>query len=161
MRWPRPTLDTFPNAYGGCTVCCTLLAVPELSKPPQVTCREADDSGRRRYAMRPGSCRSWSCLWAEGLIPADAAYRPDLLGLVFDLRVVAGRPLVMAFEVWAGASESEKAAGLLDDLARQYHVLLISPGRVVSGWRGKKRIAGLFDEADSASPEASSRSPVR
>lgn len=153
MRWPLPTVDVLlPNACGGCTACCTLLAVPELSKAAQVPCREAYKTGCRSYATRPGSCREWSCLWAQGLVPTDAANRPDRMGMVFELRVVAGRPIVIAYEVRAGSSETEKSSELLDDLARQYHVLLISPGRVVSGWRGRERTAGLFDEQNSPSP---------
>lgn len=61
----------------GCTVCCTLLAVEEIRKPPQKRCIYIEDitpdsipqsveRGRCGiYESRPQSCREFECLWLQ------------------------------------------------------------------------------------------------
>ena len=70
---------------GGCTLCCTLLGVNELSKPAGQQC-VFEDRGRgcRIYAERPQVCRSFQCLWLRdpALLPNDDQ-RPDRSHVVF------------------------------------------------------------------------------
>jgi hypothetical protein len=64
---------------GGCTLCCTLLGVTELSKPAGQQCVFEDRGGGCRiYGERPQVCRSFQCLWLRdpALLPSDDQ-RPD------------------------------------------------------------------------------------
>jgi hypothetical protein len=70
---------------GTCTLCCTLVPVPSLDKPAGKRCQFARFSkGCTIYARRPGSCRTWACLW---LIDASTAGlpRPDRAHYVIDM----------------------------------------------------------------------------
>lgn len=72
---------------GGCTLCCTLVAVAEIGKRPFLPCAylepiAAVKPGCAIYEKRPPSCRHWSCQFVlEGW---DEELRPDRCGIVFD-----------------------------------------------------------------------------
>ena len=52
------------RSCGDCTMCCTLLGVGDLNKPPDVWCRHCtDDRGCSIYDSRPQSCRDFICDW--------------------------------------------------------------------------------------------------
>ena len=94
--------------------------------------------GCSRYAFRPESCRSWSCLWRVGLFDAESD-RPDKRGLVFDVtgKVPALWPgptyqALVAREARSGAFEENEA--WLDELSSTNVVVLVFPeGRRVLG----------------------------
>ena len=47
---------------GSCTLCCKILAVQEIEKPPGRLCVHCKEGrGCRIYAERPHSCRSFNC----------------------------------------------------------------------------------------------------
>ena len=48
----------------GCSLCCTLLAVNELTKPAGVACQHSD-GGCSIYPDRPTTCRQFKCLWLD------------------------------------------------------------------------------------------------
>jgi hypothetical protein len=55
---------------GGCTLCCKVLAIPELEKPKDVWCRHCViGEGCKIYEQRPTPCREFNCAWlqSEGL----------------------------------------------------------------------------------------------
>ena len=60
-----PTRQSSPLAgrdCNGCTLCCKLLSIEELEKPPAVMCEHcADGSGCTIYADRPTECRGFFC----------------------------------------------------------------------------------------------------
>jgi hypothetical protein len=60
---------------GPCTLCCTAMAVPELSKPAGVECEHVTPTGCGIYDERPASCASFACLWLRGVDGLDR--RPD------------------------------------------------------------------------------------
>ena len=64
----------------GCTVCCTVLAVPEAHSPEGHPCDHVCERGCAIYAARPESCRGFACGWAAGMVPADL--RPDRCGVL-------------------------------------------------------------------------------
>lgn len=66
------------RACGGCTLCCTALAVPELNKPNGVPCVHLTPEGCGIYEDRPESCRVFQCAWLQGAGPRDT--RPDRTG---------------------------------------------------------------------------------
>ena len=153
---------TNERACGSCTACCTAQGVKELGKPAGVPCshlaiQETQKTtaslfagsagsavhgtlvgGCSRYATRPESCRSWSCLWRVGFFDADKD-RPDRRGLVFDVtgKVPALWPgpthqALIAREARPGAFEENEA--WLDELSSKSVVVLVFPeGRRVLG----------------------------
>ena len=56
------------RACGECTVCCTVMAVPELHKPNRRACDHVCDEGCAIHAERPQDCRDFHCLWLLSLI---------------------------------------------------------------------------------------------
>lgn len=52
------------NTCDGCTLCCKLLAIPELKKPVNTNCTHCSVGvGCNIYQSRPGSCRKFNCLY--------------------------------------------------------------------------------------------------
>jgi len=52
------------NQCGDCTLCCKLLGVRELAKPPMQWCQHCSIGvGCRIYERRPNECRNFDCLW--------------------------------------------------------------------------------------------------
>jgi hypothetical protein len=58
-------------------MCCRMMGVAELAKLPGVWCTHARKrDGCAIYEERPGSCRSFSCVWLASTIAPDEL-RPD------------------------------------------------------------------------------------
>lgn len=90
-----------PRRCRECTECCTVLSVHEMEKPADTACTFCTRGGCSIYEARPGSCRTFTCAWLQGLF-ADKD-RPDRLGVIFaaqDTRI--GHTLVV-FEIREGA----------------------------------------------------------
>jgi hypothetical protein len=52
------------RACGDCTLCCKVMAIEELSKPPGQWCGHCQPGrGCRIYDDRPAECRDFNCLW--------------------------------------------------------------------------------------------------
>lgn len=97
---------------GSCTLCCKLLPVPEISKPTGERCGSQCRKGCAIYAMRPTSCREWTCVWLLNKPEDDVGDmpRPDRCGYVLDMHfdyvVLADddtgeRNKVPCIQVWA------------------------------------------------------------
>src|SRR5690348_6121196 len=97
---------------GGCTACCTVLAVRELDKPMRWACDHVHCAGCRIYDTRPPSCREFHCRWLRGSVGADDALRPDRCGVMFDgfFSVTRNRLRFVAFELWDGAFDGPAVA---------------------------------------------------
>jgi len=69
------------RSCAGCTLCCSLLSVAELDKPPMVRCVNCAASGCRIYAQRPTECRQFYCgyLLKEQL---DQRWKPSQCKLI-------------------------------------------------------------------------------
>lgn len=113
-------------ACGGCTACCTVMAVTELRKPARRACDHVGRDGCRAHADRPASCRAFHCAWVRGVIAGGEATRPDALGVMFDTFVerATGEARVIAFELWPGALDAPAARALVDGLAAGREVAL-------------------------------------
>ncbi len=65
---------------GPCTLCCTVLDIPELAKPAGTPCRHLG-AGCGIYPDRPSPCRVFTCGWlAIGAL--GEAWRPDIAGFL-------------------------------------------------------------------------------
>ena len=61
------------KSCGDCSLCCKLMNVPELNKPPNVWCRHVViGKGCGIYETRPEVCRGFYCRWME-----DPALGPE------------------------------------------------------------------------------------
>jgi hypothetical protein len=61
------------KSCGDCSLCCKLMNVPELDKPPNVWCRHVvKGKGCGIHATRPDVCRGFFCRWTE-----DAGLGPE------------------------------------------------------------------------------------
>jgi hypothetical protein len=65
----------------GCTACCKIMQVRELSKPGNVWCAHCRiGAGCGIYDTRPESCRTFECVWLQtqhGRQPLAPELRPD------------------------------------------------------------------------------------
>jgi hypothetical protein len=107
----RAKPDQPRRSCGGCTLCCTLLALNDapFAKPSRCDCPFATaGEGCRIYRDRPTECRTMSCLWlqdGEGRFLADAD-RPDRSGVVV-IGVKGSPPWLELHESVHGAADSE------------------------------------------------------
>ena len=149
LRAPMTRLPK-ARACGNCTCCCTRLAVDEIGKPAKHRCEHLREGGCRVYAVRPGSCAEYRCLWLTGSAALPlAAHRPDRLGLMFDqaaephvalrLTQAAGDRWLIARELWPGAAGVGEAARVLESLATQGLILMdFWDGRPTGNLRGPR-----------------------
>jgi hypothetical protein len=73
-------LPQVKRSCGGCTECCTAVAVAELEKPYFATCRHQTATGCSIYAERPNGCRQYNCAWLQGMLTDEM--RPDKSGFI-------------------------------------------------------------------------------
>jgi hypothetical protein len=75
----HPIVD---RGCAGCTLCCSLLGVAELDKPPLVACTHCTVAdGCRIYSQRPTECRQFHCGYL--LHPAlDKRWHPSRARLI-------------------------------------------------------------------------------
>jgi len=78
----------FKRSCGGCTLCCTEMAVSEISKPMCSKCPSQTATGCGIYEIRPKSCADFTCMWMDeppAGIPHPLAEeeRPDRCGVMF------------------------------------------------------------------------------
>jgi hypothetical protein len=76
---------------GSCTLCCTLLKVPELKKQEGVPCKFLCDKGCGIYGSRPAACRNFRCAWLNGELSEDM--RPDKVGVIIE-RLPTGKTVL-------------------------------------------------------------------
>lgn len=69
---------------GECTVCCEVLRVDELNKPSGTLCEHCVTSkGCRIYETRFEICRTYRCMWLQGVFGNRPELRPDRSGVLF------------------------------------------------------------------------------
>src|SRR4051812_22220103 len=88
--WPgKVNMASHRKECGDCTLCCDLVGVGEIDKPPFTVCRFLSSPltpgkhGCTIYKERPRGCRQWSCLWLTSPDWPDEL-RPDRCGVVVD-----------------------------------------------------------------------------
>ena len=103
---------------GPCTACCTVMGVVELQKENYQPCRH-NCGCCAIYDRRPSMCRDWSCVWLLGFIEGDEPARPDRLGLIFNRESLAGRHVLVAYEVWPRAGREPGNEELLRTMSHR------------------------------------------
>jgi hypothetical protein len=120
---------------GGCTACCTVMAVSELQKGMYQTCSHVGNQGCGIYPDRPRSCHSWSCQWRLGEIDGP---RPDQAGVIVNLGFRGG-PHYEVYELWEGAAFHPLVVDTLAKLPLPVFIFpLDSQGRAGVQFRGQR-----------------------
>ena len=94
---PRDT-----NDCGECTACCDVIGVQELGKPSYARCPHLN-CNCTIYETRPQGCRNYRCVWHHGLLGDRPDWRPDKLGLLFDMNSDATGTRIAVCETVPGA----------------------------------------------------------
>lgn len=125
----RIDLKPVERTCGPCTLCCKVLRIPELEKPQNAWCRHAKKGrGCGIYEARPESCRSFSCLWLDGLAPEWA--RPDLVHGVMTA-TTDGAQLVLHEDPGFRGAAREKLKEVIDRFVAdgKHYVAVVSGDR--------------------------------
>lgn len=154
----------FDRECGGCTECCTHLAVGQLNKPAGVRCEHLTDSGCGIYDERPDDCRTFGCLWLASWQGVPERDRPDAVRVILHADTeskchIPGRrpmPLIKAREAVERVTYRGRASKLVEKMSRFLPVVVFSAdGWRRLFWRGRQRKAwqarvgtGLNDDAD-------------
>ncbi len=113
------------RSCGECTACCTAVQVHELRKLEFTPCQHLCPGGCSIYADRPGSCRTYKCLWLKGYLGEE--HRPDRWKLILDEDTTAKGSCVRVWELEPGAWEREGIAWQVQKLQQRlkcYSVVL-------------------------------------
>lgn len=92
---------------GGCTACCTALAIIEIEKDERAPCPYNCGSGCDVYGDRPIACRDYACFWLLGW-GNEQSDRPDRLGIIFDQGMGLKESSIVAREIKSGAVERHR-----------------------------------------------------
>lgn len=107
------------NSCGPCTACCTVVGVATLKKDMWTPC-EHECNGCSIHGKHPQECKDYYCLYQGGFLRGGTEMRPDNLGVVIECRGDDNLPFLVLWEVWEGASESDKVQGFIRDMMRVY-----------------------------------------
>lgn len=103
---------------GHCTLCCTLLKVPEIGKAKNARCANLNPKGCAVYESRPPSCRNFNCLWlTDPKIPRFM--RPNKSGVVLHAVPELGDKTIIVHKQNPTAS----ARAFLDKLSLVYKII--------------------------------------
>lgn len=143
---------------GPCRACCTVLAVPELSKAADQPCPSADGFGCRVYAERPASCRAFECLWLSDRTDRfNNMDRPNESGLIFSVQYgTEFGDIMTAYETRPGVRTDARAMKLLRRISRQALVMAVGQaGRSFHGPTAElRRVHRILEAAKRQEAEA-------
>ena len=114
-----PAAEGSLRACNSCTMCCKLVAVSELKKPPQRWCTHCrPGTGCKIYAERPQECRGFTCLYlvASGL---SEDWQPETAKMVLAVEQDGRRIGVHVDATRPDAWRREPYYSKLKDLARR------------------------------------------
>jgi hypothetical protein len=110
---------------GSCNLCCEVFKIEETGKAQGQKCKhlKAGCNGCTIYEKRPNQCRSFACLWLQGI--GAASMRPDRSG------VVLTTPGGMMVHGHASSFEKIKPAArrFLDSMTDRAVVVLVAGDR--------------------------------
>lgn len=144
MVLPQLVMDP-KRKCGLCTACCTVLGVPEISKPHQTKCEHQCGDGCTIYEDRPSTCKGFFCAWRLGYFTEDD--RPDRVGVVFAFQMgtkFQDGPLLVVDELRPEAYlETRPHALILQESRRQ--LVWVRSGR-------NRKLLGPDSELDRVQP---------
>jgi hypothetical protein len=102
---------------GSCTLCCTVMGVPSISKDRDERCTYMRQGRCSVYAQRPGECREFNCLWLMGLLPNEL--RPDKVKAVGNANAAGDILIFHIHPSSRGAHKKEPLAGFIANAERK------------------------------------------
>lgn len=108
---------------GDCQACCFTHGIEEINKPKFQACPNQCLNGCSIYGDHPPSCKNYTCLWIEDKLPIEC--KPDLFGIVLNAEVTSFGITIMAFEAWEDSSAIKDVRNTLEQIRKQYPVLII------------------------------------
>ena len=113
------------NRCGGCSMCCKIVGVTELAKPPNKWCEFcAVGSGCRIYQDRPRSCAAFECFWFSNAWISDEL-RPDRCKVVFDRMQEANAVLAMVDPGRPDAWKAKPVERFIKDLVERFKIAVV------------------------------------
>ena len=96
-----------PQPCDGCVLCCKVMGIDEISKPPNEWCPMCDKgAGCKSYDNRPQGCRDFSCAYAMGLMGSVEAIRPDNSKVVMSFTIDGKYPVAYVDKSYPDAWQS-------------------------------------------------------
>lgn len=105
------------NQCDGCTVCCTILNIPEFDAPAGTPCQHECSVGCAIYASRPQPCADFKCVYLDSGL--DVSYRPDNLQLMITIFATQYGKCIVAHELVPGIFWHRKQASFVASVAKQ------------------------------------------
>ncbi|MEM7415905.1 MAG: hypothetical protein AAF389_10445 [Gemmatimonadota bacterium] len=135
------------RACGSCSACCTVMSVREIGKEMYESCTHLCEAGCGIYAERPGSCRTFDCQWLRGAVELDGVdateLRPDACAVIFHYQAESRFGEVFtACEIEPGASNRGHARSIIERLAEESLVMIVSPSRDGAKGPGERSFVG-------------------
>ncbi len=153
------------RACNGCTLCCSVLGVKPLDKPPWVSCEHLCEAGCGIYKDRPPICGEFNCLWQCGLGTMEE--RPDKLRVVFaptdGPTPFTGEDEIQAYEAEPDALKGPRATALSKKLAKGGALVIGLPYGSVGTFRfmgPKKKVLAAEIAVKLASGRVKSSEPL-
>lgn len=144
-----PTFEPAPGrSCAGCTMCCKIFGIPELSKPRHQWCVHCSIGvGCKIYDQRPKSCREFFCGYlVDERVPEH--WKPSKSRMVLTSED-NGRRLVI--DVDPGRLDAWKKAPYYAEIKKMAVAAVRNRGQVIL-WQGKNAIAILPDREKHLGP---------
>lgn len=113
---------------GECTLCCKLMGVPEIRKPPARWCADCErGKGCGIYETRPNSCRNFQCFWLmDDGFPDE--FRPDRIGALASLNDTPDSCVLHVDPARPRALSRPETTALIDALHKVYARVFVVSG---------------------------------
>lgn len=110
----------------GCTACCKSVALPELNKKTNESCKHIS-GGCGIYETRPESCRSFQCAWLSEMTGfKDKSMRPDRCGTVAAAGPTDHGRGMYFYSVWEDATDEDRIQSIMQMYNIKFPILLVS-----------------------------------
>jgi hypothetical protein len=160
------------RACGACTLCCKVMKIVEIGKPPGRWCANCrPGQGCAIYAERPGECRQFFCGWLTNPDLSDE-WKPERSKIVVTLegggRMVAAHVDSSQPDAWRRAPFFQKLKQWARIAERDDRLVLVRVGaRAFVIFPDRETDLGLMDENDLIAtrridaPQGSCREAIR
>lgn len=122
-------------------MCCKVMGVVEISKPPNAWCAMCDKGvGCTTYDNRPPSCIDFNCAYAGGYMGADINARPDKSKVVMSFTTDGKYPVAHVDTAYPNAWQEGAVGRWLNFMVQE-----VGKGLVITG-NNVKAVGDWTDE---------------
>lgn len=134
-------LNAKSRPCGDCQECCFRMSITAFDKPVYTKCKHQCPVGCAIHSNPPEECSSYQCAWKIGWMPGDFEWRPDQLGVIFDLDQQGTTTVV---RVWQSKPHQVRDEALIRFAA--YHMAMPQNSPVFAYTEGKVEDVFLFPD---------------